>query len=227
MQSYSTVFYGTSPPCYPPPAPDSCWLYLIRHGATANNRAKPPRLQGRRTDPGLSDEGRRQAEQTARFLSSAGLKNVFSSPLLRARETAGAIAKPHGLEVVTVDDLVEADVGLWEGRTWAEIEETDREAYLAFMENGAENPYQGGETIRTVMERSAPALERLLAENVGGSIAVVAHNVVNRAWLTQLLGLPVSSYRNVPQDNCGMNLIRRRKGEVKVVTINAVFHVEE
>lgn len=202
-------------------------MYLIRHGATANNRAKPPRLQGRRTDPGLSDEGRLQAELTARFLSSAELKTVFSSPLLRAQQTAEAIAKPHGLDIVTVDDLIEADVGLWEGRSWAEIEKNDPEAYLAFMENGAENPYLGGETISTVQERSAPALEQLLAENIGSSIAAVAHNVVNRAWLTQLLGLPVSKYRNVPQDNCGVNLIRYRKGRVKAVTINGVFHLTE
>jgi phosphoserine phosphatase len=211
----------------PCPAPDTCWLYLIRHGATANNRAKPPRLQGRRTDPGLSDEGRCQAEQTARFLSSADLHTVFSSPLLRAQETAEAIAKPHGLEVQTVDDLIEADVGVWEGRSWSEIEKTDLEAYVAFMEDGAINPYLGGETIRTVQERSAPALERLLTENTGSSIAAIAHNVVNRAWLTQLLGLPVSEYRNVPQDNCGVNLIRYRKGKVKIVTINGVFHLEE
>ena len=211
----------------PSPAPDTCWLYLIRHGATANNRARPPRLQGRRTDPGLSDEGRRQAEQTSRFLSSSGLRTVYSSPLLRAKQTAEVIAKPHGLEVVTADDLIEADVGEWEGRTWTEIERDDREAYLAFMENGAENPYLGGETIRTVQERSAPTLEQLVSENLGSVIAAVAHNVVNRAWLTQLLGLPVAKYRNVPQDNCGVNLIRYRKGEVKVVTINGVFHLEK
>jgi broad specificity phosphatase PhoE len=210
----------------PSPAPDTCWLYLIRHGATANNRAKPPRLQGRRTDPGLSDEGRGQAEQTARFLSSVKLKSVFTSPLLRARETAEAIATPHGLDVVTVDDLIEVDVGVWEGRSWEEIQKTDREAYQAFTANAAENPYLGGETILTVLERSAPALERLLSENLGKSIVAVAHNVVNRAWLAQLVGLPLKKYRSVPQDNCGVNLIRYRKGKVKAVTINGVFHLE-
>jgi hypothetical protein len=37
----------------------------------------------------------------------------------------------------------------------------------------------------------------------------------------------VRKYRSVPQDNCGVNLIRYRKGKVKAVTINAVFHLEE
>ena len=210
----------------PSPAPDTCWLYLIRHGETANNRAKPPRLQGRRTDPALSEDGRRQAERTARFLSSTPLKQVYSSPLLRAQETAQPIAKSHGLEVSTVDELVEVDVGIWEGRDWAEIERYDTEAYRAFMENPAEHPYLGGETIMDVVKRSVPALESLLAENVGSAIAAVAHNVVNRSWLAQLLGLPVAKYRSVPQENCGMNLIRYRKGKIKLVTVNGVFHLE-
>lgn len=209
----------------PSPAPDTSWLYLIRHGETANNLARPPRLQGRRTDPALSDSGRRQTEKTARFLSGTVLKNVFSSPLLRARETAEAIAVHHGLDVIVVDDLVEADVGVWEGRDWAEIERNDPEAYRAFMENAAENPYLGGETVTDVLERTAPALERLLVENLGSSIAAVAHNVVNRVWLAQLLGLAKSKYRSIPQDNCGVNLIRYRKGQVKVVTVNGVFHL--
>lgn len=145
---------------------------------------------------------------------------------MRARETAEAIATPHGLGVITVDDLVEVDVGIWEGRSWSEIEESDPEAYRAFMENGAENPYLGGETVADALKRAAPVLERLLAENVGSCVAAVAHNVVNRTWLGQLLGLPASKYRSVPQDNCGVNLIRYRRGEVKVVAINGVFHLE-
>jgi len=211
------------PPC---PAPNTCWLYLIRHAATDNNRAKPPRLQGRRTDPGLSDEGRRQAELTARFLSGVEFDAVYASPLLRANETATAIATPHGLEVITLDDLIEVDVGAWEGRSWNDIETSDPEAYRAFMSNAAENPYLGGETITDVLHRSGPALERLMADNLGRVIAAVAHNVVNRAWLTQLLDLPLAKYRSVPQDNCGVNLIRYRRGRLKAVTVNGVFHLD-
>ena len=125
------------PPC---PAPDTCWLYLVRHGATANNRARPPRVQGRRTDPGLSPVGRRQAEQTGRALAGLPLKRVYSSPLLRARETALAIAGPHGLSVEVVDDLVEVDVGQWEGRNWDEIQRTDPEAYRLFMLDAGVHP---------------------------------------------------------------------------------------
>lgn len=212
------------PPC---PAPDTCWLFLVRHGATENNRADPPRLQGRRTDPPLSDEGLEQARRTGEFLAASALDAVYSSPLLRARQTAEAIAKPHGLNAQIVDDLIEVDVGAWEGRSWEEIRKTDAEAYRAFMNDASVNPYLGGENLQTVLARAGPALEKLMQENLGRSIAVVAHNVVNRAYLAQLIGMPVARYRSIPQDNCGVTLLRYRKARAKVVTINGVFHLSE
>jgi len=211
------------PPC---PAPDTCWLYLVRHGATANNRAKPPRLQGRRTDPPLSEEGLAQARQTGRFLADSPPDAVFSSPLLRARQTAEAIAEPHGLAVAVVDDLIEVDVGEWEGRAWDEIERTDPEAYRGFMTDATIHPYLGGENLVTVLARAKPAFERLMEENLGRRIVAVAHNVVNRAYLTELVGMPLARYRSIPQDNCGLNLLRYRRGRVKAVTINGVFHLD-
>lgn len=209
----------------PSPAPPTCWLYLVRHGATENNRARPPRLQGRRTDPPLSDEGLEQAQNTGRLLADCPIDAVYSSPLLRARQTAEAIAQPHGLEVQPVQGLIEVDVGDWEGRAWDEIERTDPEAYRAFMTDATVHPYLGGENLQTVLDRTAPTFEKLLAENLGRAIVAVAHNVVNRAYLAELLGLPLARYRWVPQDNCGVNLLRYRTGKVKVVTVNSVFHL--
>jgi broad specificity phosphatase PhoE len=199
---------------------------LVRHGATDNNRAEPPRLQGRRTDPGLSDEGWEQARQTGQFLAQIPLDAVYSSPLLRARQTAEAIAAPHRLDVHVVDGLIEVDVGLWEGRDWDEIRQTDTEAYQAFMSDAAVNPYLGGENMQTVWDRVVPALEQLMAENVGRRIAAVAHNVVNRVYLSGLVGVPLARYRNIPQDNCCVNLLRFRNSRVKAVTVNGGFHLD-
>lgn len=211
------------PPC---PAPNTCWLYLIRHGATDNNRAKPPRLQGRRTDPKLSAEGLEQAKRTGRFLADVPLSAVYSSPLSRARQTAEAVAEPHQLTVEEVPDLIEVDVGDWEGRAWDEIQRDNPEAYRNFMTDAGIHAYLGGETVATVLDRAGPALEKLMADNVGRTIAAVAHNIVNRTYLGKLIDLPVARYRSVPQDNCGVSLLRYRSGKVQAVTINGVFHLE-
>jgi broad specificity phosphatase PhoE len=200
-------------------------MYLIRHGATDNNTAVPPKLQGRRIDVGLSAEGRTQACLTAEFLAPMRLDAVYSSPLLRALQTAETIAGPHDLAVGLVPELIEVDIGQWEGRDWQEIQQTDAEAYRAFWDDPAANPYLGGESLQDVADRAVPAFERLLAENAGRTIAVVAHNIVNRAYLAVLLDLPLSRYRSILQDNCGVNVIRCHQRRARLVSVNSVFHL--
>jgi len=202
-----------------------CWLYLIRHAETDNNRARPRRLQGRRTDPGLSDEGHRQAEATGRFLAELAIDAVYASPLLRARQTAEAIAGPQRLSVEVVDDLTEVDVGVWDGLGWDEIERNHPEAYRHFMDDASIHPYLGGENLTTVQQRAVPALENLMAENSGRTIVAVSHNIVNRTYLAHLLGLPLVAFRMIPQDNCGINVLRWRKGRAKLVSVNTLAHL--
>jgi broad specificity phosphatase PhoE len=201
-------------------------MFLLRHGATASNLATPPVLQGRGINLSLSDQGRRQAEQTAAFLAAQRLTAIFSSPLLRAQETARAIALPYGLDVTLVDALIEVDIGRWEGRSWVEIAETEPEEYRRFMDDPGRHPYLGGESFQQVQDRALPALRRLMEANVGGRIAVVAHNIVNRASLAPLLALPTAKARQIHQDNCGINVVWLESGEMKLRTLNATFHLE-
>jgi broad specificity phosphatase PhoE len=63
--------------------------------------------------------------------------------------------------------------------------------------------------------------------NLGGRIAVVAHNIVNRATLAPLLSLPVARARQIHQDNCGINVVWLEAGEMKLRTLNATFHLSE
>ncbi len=174
----------------------------------------------------MSDEGHQQARDTGRLLAPRPVEVVYSSPLLRARQTAAAIARPHDLAVEIVDDLVEVDVGVWEGRAWDDIERLDVEAYRLFKADAGVHPYLGGENLGTVQARVAPAIGKLMAENLGRSIVAVAHNCVNRSYLAHLLGLPLKRYRSIPQDNCGVNLLRYRDGKVKLITLNTIAHLD-
>jgi phosphoserine phosphatase len=205
------------------------WIYLVRHGATDNNLANPPILQGHRTDPALSEQGKEQTVKTGLFLANVELDAVFSSPLLRARQTAEAIAGPHGLEVQTIDDLTEVDVGDWEGYDWDEIAEQWPKEYQAFIEDTGRNPYAGGETFQQVQDRVLVAMADLAENNLGRRIAVAAHNVVNRSFLSALLNIPLKNYRKLPQSNCGINILRYSSnshgGKWKLVTINGMFHL--
>lgn len=204
---------------------NTCIAFLVRHAATINNVARPPRIQGRSDNMGLSKEGQVQAEATARFLAPQPIAKVFSSPLLRATETASIIAQPHALPTTSVAPLHEVDVGRWEGCSWDEIERDEPQLYQLFMTNPATHGYAGGENLTQVQERVQPALQQLFQQNLGSVILVVGHNVVNRVLLASLLHVPVARARGIDQDNCGVNVIRYRDGKTKVLTTNAAFHL--
>lgn len=200
-------------------------MYLVRHGATANNLANPPLLQGRGVDLELSAAGREQAARAADLLADYTLAAIYSSPLVRAQQTAEIIAERHGLEVQSVPAIEEVDVGQWEGRSWKEISRTEPEPFHQFISDSANHGYLGGENMTQVLERCAPALTALMKRHMGQRITTVAHNVVNRVYVASLLGVPLSRAREINQDNCGVNVIRLRGDEIKLLSLNASFHL--
>lgn len=204
-------------------------MILVRHGATDSNLARPARLQGRGVNLPLSTIGRRQAALTAELLKSRRATTLYSSPLLRAVETAEAIAAPLGLKVRVEPRLVEVHVGRWEGRDWGEIEQNDREAFENFQRDPATFGYADGETMQQVQDRVLPVFAELLARHIGEQIIVVSHNVVNRTYLAHLLEIPTRYCRHVQQDNCGINLIEHRPGSERAIvrSLNLIDHLAE
>ncbi|HEY3965462.1 MAG TPA: histidine phosphatase family protein [Planctomycetaceae bacterium] len=204
---------------------DVTWLYLVRHGATEANERVPYILQGNGIDLPLSAAGERQAAAVADFLPQFPIRHVYSSGMLRARQTAAKIAMRLDLQPAIAQELHECDVGRWEGLDWGTIRERYPDEHRMFIENPAETPYFGGESYGDVLRRAKPAVERLLAAHIGESIAVVAHNVVNRALLSDLLGLDLKRAPKISQANCCVNLIRARAGKIELVSLNGVFHL--
>ncbi len=200
-------------------------MYLLRHGATANNLAQPPVLQGRNQNPGLSAEGQRQAEAAVGALADRNIAAIYCSPMVRAVETAEYFSRDRALAPQTIDALIEVDVGHWEGRDWNEIAASEPDAYRRFMQDPAAHGYSGGESLAEVAQRVLPAMRALLETHLGEAIIVVAHNVVNRVYLAELLQLPTSQARSIAQANCGINVIRRRGTTDSVVTLNSVLHL--
>jgi broad specificity phosphatase PhoE len=201
-------------------------LYLIRHGATEANLARPPVLQGRRYNPPLAPVGIRQAEATRDFLAIRPVECCYSSPLLRAMQTAAIVAAPHGLPPTPLEALTECDVGAWEGLDWQTIRSRDGERYRHFMENPTVRGYPGGESFALVQERVHAALDELWTRHAGEAILVVGHHVVNRTYLAGLLGLQADQARQLRFDNCGISVVIREGEATTVGTLNAAFHLQ-
>ncbi len=201
-------------------------VYLLRHGATVANVARPYRLQGRRQNLPLAPLGVRQAERTRDFLAIRPIDCFYTSPLQRAVQTAQIIADPHGLQPAVHDGLTECDIGAWEGLDWEAIRQSDPDYYKRFLKNPAKYGYPQGESFADVFDRTARAMDELLEKHAGQAILVVAHHVVNRTYLASLLGLSVDQARQVKLDNCGISIIERDGDATAVTTLNAAFHLQ-
>jgi uncharacterized phosphatase len=144
-------------------------LYLVRHGETDWNAQR--RVQGS-TDIPLNATGRMQAETTGALLARREWDSIYSSPLVRAMETASIIARAIGLgQPTTIDAIVERNYGEAEGLNWEEIER-------AFP---GDTPVPGRETHEEVAERVVPALMSLAVSRPGESLIVVTHGGVIRS----------------------------------------------
>ncbi|MBM80166.1 MAG: hypothetical protein CMJ78_06180 [Planctomycetaceae bacterium] len=212
---------NTSPPS------NVTWLYLIRHGSTDANERRPYILQGQGVNGSLSSTGQRQASLLGEFLSDFAIDAVYASPMVRAVETAQCVAGHHGHEVQTREELLEVNVGQWEGMAWEKIMQQDPVEYQSFMSDPGQNAYLGGESYIDVYNRCQPVLQQLLLKNVGRSIAVVAHNVVNRVYLAGLLGIDIGKGKGLRQENCCINVIKYRNDETTLITMNSTFHLRD
>lgn len=199
-------------------------LFLVRHGESLANERNI--LQGNTVDEPLSPKGVQQAAAAGQALKVAPVAQVFSSALLRAKQTAEAIAVQHVLPVQIIEPLHEVNIGVWAGRKWEDIRQQMPEAWEQYMADHGEFPTPGGESYRDVLDRVRPVFERLLTEHAGQTIVAVAHNVVIRVYLAHLLGIGLRRSTVIRQHNGAISLIRRdHHGETVAVTVNSVLHL--
>ena len=169
---------------------------LTRHGLT--DRSDPEQHLGQGIDVGLSAAGRAQAAALAMRIGSEHFDRILASPLLRARETARAVA---GERTVELDArLAEMDYGRWEGRTYDQIEATDAAYRARWDADPAGLRCPDGESGEDVARRARTFLEDLLtwaAPATEGQqiVLTVAHSSFNRILLCVAMGVPVRDYR--------------------------------
>jgi broad specificity phosphatase PhoE len=201
-------------------------LFLVRHGSTEPNERKPFVLQGCEIDGPLTELGREQSAAVGRALREFAIHAVYSSPMRRAFETATEIARHHGLPVETVPDLRECSVGRWEGKSWEAIRSEDAASHNAFFADPVNRPHPGGESYGDLLQRVGPAMRQILESNPGRNVVVVSHNMVNRAWLAEYIGIELRHARRLRQMNCCLNLLHHYQGATELVTLNSVLHLD-
>jgi probable phosphoglycerate mutase len=162
----------------------SILFHLIRHG----DYPLLDHALGGRADHPLSEEGRAQADQVARWLAPRTIAAVVSSPVRRAQETALPVAHRFGCQVTADDAFTEIDFAGWSGKRFQEL--ADDPAWQAWNRFRGTAGVPGGETMLAVQSRALAALLKL-AGNDDREIAIITHADVIKAILCHFLGVPL------------------------------------
>jgi len=150
-------------------------VLAIRHGETAWN--VDGRIQGQLDVP-LNDTGRWQVHRLALAVADEGITAIYSSDLLRAFETAQAVARGCGEPITTDPRLRERGFGVFEGLSYDEINRRWPEQAERWRRRDPDFGAEGGETLRQFSERGVSAVSSLAALHPGETIAVVSHGGV-------------------------------------------------
>lgn len=168
-------------------------LFLIRHGETEYN--KTFRFLGR-TDVGLSEKGIEQARRLAGDLSSENITAIYTSDMLRARQTAEIIAEPHGATVTALSDLREIDFGRWEGLTYDEIMALEKDYFSVWIENPFDNDIPEGESWAAFKARLLSAVGLIIDSASDGKAVIVSHGGPIRFLVTHLNNHEEEHFKN-------------------------------
>jgi broad specificity phosphatase PhoE len=155
-------------------------LTLVRHGQSAANARG---VMCGRSDPPLTDTGRRQARALATGLPRP--TRLLSSPLVRARETAALLGTDVPVELDA--RWTEMDYGALDGQPMTAL---DGDAWRTWQADPDHVP-AGGESLAAVRARVAAACTELADEAARGEVVVVSHVSPIKAAISWALGVGI------------------------------------
>ena len=212
---------------------------LVRHGLSSFN--VKGLIQGRTDDSVLTDEGYEQAAKAGNALSKIDFTEIYSSPLIRAAETAKTIKKIFKKELnISFDkNLLEVDLSSWSGLSINEIKKKYPEIYTIWK-NDPENL-----TLKRRNEKNYKPIEELFdqadnfinnilkkySDQIDANILIVGHNAILRCLILTLLGRPKKGFRKIRLENASFSIINFSKNKnsykTQIECLNQTSHLNK
>lgn len=198
-------------------------LYLIRHGQTVWNEMK--KMQGLKNSD-LTERGIEQATLLGEKLATEPIDLICTSPSIRAIKTSELVNQQLKVPVIKDDGFQEIDMGLWEGKTYAEIENKYPKEWNLFWHDPlnfqAEN---NGETFAELNKRSANSLEEMIKSLPGKHVAIVSHRITIKTMVSNLLDIPLTELEDVLPNS--LTKIVVEDGKVSLIDYSNISHYQE
>jgi len=196
-------------------------IYFVRHGRTDWNDQQ--RVQGSSDIP-LAEQGIKQAQRASVRLENIPAQVIYSSPMLRAAQTAEIIAAGKR-DIIYWQELREKSYGVWEGKTINEILEKFPNDFANWIHHLPVSGTVGGETEAECFKRAAVVAQKLKEVN-DRKIIVVTHGAILRFFLISLLGAETAPLLwNYTTANCSVTAVKiDKKGKATLLFLNDCMH---
>ncbi|MCD8198359.1 MAG: histidine phosphatase family protein [Lachnospiraceae bacterium] len=193
-------------------------IYLMRHGETEWNRIR--RLQGI-TDIPLNENGITEAKRAAEGLRDVPFDRIYTSPLIRAKQTAEIVRGNRSIEIIETEGLKEISFGEYEGlicqKEGYNIPDPNFPRFFEDPEHYRTAP--GGESIRHLRERTLHFFRGIMEDprNEGMTFLMTTHGAAIRGILSGLQELPLKEFWNGRvHRNCGVTKIHVEDGNFQI-----------
>jgi len=179
-------------------------ILLIRHGE--NDFVKTSKLAGRLPGVHLNARGQKQAEALGEALKDVPIRVIYSSPLERALETAAPIASPHNLQIVPDPDLMDTNVGKWQGRSWKVLRRT--KAWKIVQSAPSRFRFPEGESFPETQLRVVNVIEQIVRKHRPPDvIAVVFHADPIKLAVAHFIGMPLDNFQKLACDTGSVTIL--------------------
>ncbi len=213
-------------------------LFFIRHGLSSFNAQGL--IQGRTNESYLTEEGYYQSKLTGEILNQVNIDEIYSSPLVRASETAKTIEKNlnKNLEIQYDQNLLEVDLANWSGLKSTEIKERFRSDYQIWkcdpeslsMKRNDETHYQPIKELFVQAKEFIDSIKNKNSNYESKNILVIAHNAILRCLILHLINKPPKGFRKIKLDNASISILNLSKTNQSIKTqiecLNQTSHLK-
>ncbi len=193
-------------------------LLLIRHGE--NDYVKTGKAAGRLPNVHLNEHGQQQAQGLAEALKDVPIKAIYSSPLERAIQTATPIANMRKIEVQIEADLLESDIGKWQGKSWKVLRLT--KVWNIVQQAPSRFRFPEGESFPEMQARVVSALERIIQNHKKPNeiVACVFHADPIKLAVAHYLGMPLDHFQRLACDTASVTVLHVNEMSAHLVKLN-------
>ena len=201
-------------------------IYLIRHGQTEYNDKSIFRGQ---LDIPLNSYGISQAELIGKALEVIGFDAIYTSPLIRAKKTAGIINKYQAnmININIENDFTDLNYGTWQAKSHEEVKKTYPKLYYEWQTSPYNTQIPGGESLYDAQKRSWNGLKKIIDNSKDKIICIVSHRVINKLLISKILGIPKTGFWKIRQDTGCINIIEYKDKKFTVIKLNYNANVSD